>query len=95
MKLKVQKIKYVPHYKIDVSGIEQQKGSVEGIIICSDEEIEVDIENNQIIVRLADKNSTSNLRESPEIIAVNANKSLIATKTVLSKTEVAITISGK
>ena len=95
MRLKARKINYVPHYRINVSGIEQQEGSVKGVVICSDEEIEVNIESNQIIVKLIDEDSTSSLRTAPEIIAVNANKSLIVTKTVLSETEMAITISGK
>ncbi len=95
MGLKIKKIRNVPHFIVEVEGVIQEEESVQGVVICSDKKIEVTARNskNKIIVRLTDEDSPCDLNKNPEIIAINANPSLVISKIITSKKEMEITIS--
>ncbi|MBW6440582.1 hypothetical protein K0B03_00945 [Patescibacteria group bacterium] len=96
MKLKAGKIKDVPHYIISVGGIEQKEGMVQGVVICSDVEIEVTrIENNEIEITVTDENPDISLQNEPRIIAINANPALAVSKKATGAKSMIITVSKK
>lgn len=93
----IKKIKDTAHFVVDINNTEQSDEMIRNVIICSDADIEIvkGGENNEIIVNIIDENFSYDLRKEPNIIAVNTNSAIVASKEALNATSMKITISQK
>ncbi len=93
----ITKIKNAIHFNIKVKGAKLNDEMIQGVIICSDADIEIlrGEKRNELFVYITDRHFPYDLRKEPNIIAINANSALKITKEPLNKVQMRITISPK
>ena len=93
----IKKIEDTAHFVVGINSIKQSDEMIQDVIICSDVDVEIAKggEENEIIVNILDEDFSYDLRKEPNIIAINTNSAIMASKKALTATSTRITIFPK